>query len=909
MDLALACTQISMRFEDWAMAHPNFLTRFWNLGSFDHRLERHPPHFLSVASSVKSLTSCSGSGLIPSLHMSSITIPSWPKVDVDREKALRLKNVLEVREERCPSSTEQGTAWLDPVDAIAEEGGLTKFHGKEKLRSSIPADQFCPACVIFLSTTNLQEEQNCIDGMSYGIMEPRLVKLKSATLKEQVTETTKMYHSDFAAMQKSSNLGCHLCCLIERAVSRKVSSLSSSPLLADDLYRKQVEIKPLSGVHLSITKDANRPILLWIWIRSDAAQGPRFQPISTLSVYGNDEVSDSSFEHIVRQRGFLRGSTSTQKSLDHINQWSKSCLESHSLCKPPRHQEGYHLPTRLIDLRGLHHKFPSDGIVALAKASDVERNEVYVTLSHRWGSRRLMVLDDKTESSLTKGITIDHFPILFQDVFRLVCDLGISYIWIDSLSIKQDDAADWEREASRMTSVYSSSFLNIVAGYASHHEHLFSSRNPLALTPCILSPSPLAQLMDIFAICDPENARPADRIRAMPTDSRGWILQECLLATRTIYFGDGMLIWRCNTKTETEESACMLHIPRNPFEQHDWKKVAMAHLETVDDQHLDRWLFQIWHEILKEYTGRHVTKASDRLIALAGVAESLHLKGRGTLGKYCAGLWETCFERQLCWSSQAYNPGPSHPDTKPSINDGISIRYPTTYVAPSWSWASLLNRTHNVLTDGGHGPWYTFLEDLQINVLYSGNAFGRVRGGHFLATANLCRAQVDPKSNPPTLLVSISSDGGKLDLVNLQSLNRFEALSLEELESLSLYMMPLLVVVEGHDDDSAKYVKPLNRSVLTNWRLDTEDEGFPGQPVITPSQPEHEASTARYHLIALILARANNGRGEYRRIGYQKCSKRTYIMHLRQACKMSDLSQDHYLERYSERCAYRIKVI
>ncbi len=132
----------------------------------------------------------------------------------------------------------------------------------------------------------------------------------------------------------------------------------------------------------------------------------------------------------------------------------------------------------------------------------------------------------------------------------------------------------------------------------------------------------------------------------------------------------------------------MLHRPRIQFEQHDRKKAAIARFDTIHGHHQDRALLGIWQQILKEYTGRDLTQDLNRLIELAGVAESLHLKGKATLGKYCAGLWETGFERQLCWSSQQHNLGPSNPDLKPSVNDRIAILYPTNYVAPSWSWAS-----------------------------------------------------------------------------------------------------------------------------------------------------------------------------------------------------------------------------
>jgi hypothetical protein len=46
------------------------------------------------------------------------------------------------------------------------------------------------------------------------------------------------------------------------------------------------------------------------------------------------------------------------------------------------------------------------------------------------------------------------FPITFRDAFDLSNRLGISYLWIDSLCIIQDDDEDWQRESSSMGLVY-----------------------------------------------------------------------------------------------------------------------------------------------------------------------------------------------------------------------------------------------------------------------------------------------------------------------------------------------------------------------------------------------------------------------------------------------------------------------
>jgi len=49
----------------------------------------------------------------------------------------------------------------------------------------------------------------------------------------------------------------------------------------------------------------------------------------------------------------------------------------------------------------------------------------------------------------------------------LVCQqLGVDYIWIDSLCIIQDDPQDWQKEAALMTKVYGHSYINIAASGA-----------------------------------------------------------------------------------------------------------------------------------------------------------------------------------------------------------------------------------------------------------------------------------------------------------------------------------------------------------------------------------------------------------------------------------------------------------
>jgi hypothetical protein len=119
-----------------------------------------------------------------------------------------------------------------------------------------------------------------------------------------------------------------------------------------------------------------------------------------------------------------------------------------------------HLPTRVLDVS----RVQSSGMVYLIQNS--QTRERYMTLSHCWGHYVPIRTTQANLSNMQNGIKLEDLPRTFRDAILVTVDLGITYIWIDSLCIIQDSKQDWEIESSRMASVYSSSFLNICASYA-----------------------------------------------------------------------------------------------------------------------------------------------------------------------------------------------------------------------------------------------------------------------------------------------------------------------------------------------------------------------------------------------------------------------------------------------------------
>jgi hypothetical protein len=65
----------------------------------------------------------------------------------------------------------------------------------------------------------------------------------------------------------------------------------------------------------------------------------------------------------------------------------------------------------------------------------------------------------------------------FQDAVQVTRELGIQYLWIDSLCIIQWNTEDWQHEAKRMEGVYASAYCTIAATSAVDLNAGFLKRN------------------------------------------------------------------------------------------------------------------------------------------------------------------------------------------------------------------------------------------------------------------------------------------------------------------------------------------------------------------------------------------------------------------------------------------------
>lgn len=136
------------------------------------------------------------------------------------------------------------------------------------------------------------------------------------------------------------------------------------------------------------------------------------------------------------------------------------------------------MPTRLLDTMTTE----VDPELLLVNGSNLITK--YAALSHGWGLQENLKTTTENIHSMLQNIALHTLPQTLRDAVPVCRDLGIRYIWIDSLYIIQDNLAKWRREANRMAMVYGKAFLVIVASASWGNEvGMFPKREA---TQCVL---------------------------------------------------------------------------------------------------------------------------------------------------------------------------------------------------------------------------------------------------------------------------------------------------------------------------------------------------------------------------------------------------------------------------------------
>ncbi|KAF2750409.1 HET-domain-containing protein, partial [Sporormia fimetaria CBS 119925] len=345
--------------------------------------------------------------------------------------------------------------------------------------------------------------------------------------------------------------------------------------------------------------------------------------------------------------------------------WLKECMDGHSRCK----YEVTSLPTRVIDVG-------SEEIEPRLYVTNGEK-EKYVTMSHCWGGKCPVMTTTETIEDHKQGLPMNLLPKTFREAIIVTRSLGIRYLWIDSLCIIQNSKEDWEAEALRMSDVYANCYLMIAADASSNCEggcfpDEGGSRNPgepktLSL-PCPNQDEVCHHLYE-----------PLFEHRRSPLNKRGWTLQERILAPRALHCGKYEIAWECADRIACECQMVETAVDKEfRFKERFLNPMKDAGQPSPASIAGNTWL---WVNIVEEFTRRSLTRYTDTLPALSGLAQRMC---PSPANQYVCGIWRNHFVKYLNWEAN-YDRIPDvtqMPASLPRRNEGFDI--------PTWSWASIV---------------------------------------------------------------------------------------------------------------------------------------------------------------------------------------------------------------------------
>ncbi|KEZ45821.1 hypothetical protein SAPIO_CDS1637 [Scedosporium apiospermum] len=329
-----------------------------------------------------------------------------------------------------------------------------------------------------------------------------------------------------------------------------------------------------------------------------------------------------------------------------------------------------------------------------------------------------------------RSIKLSQLQRVYREAIEITLRLGVSYLWIDSLCICQDDKQDWNEEASKMFDIYRNAAFNIGATGASDGDgQCFVNHNVDLLHPCLFNmvlenkASKKPRLRDrLFRRKNKtEDTEPpasqettwhvvdetfwTGRLYQQPLNQRAWVLQERLISPRMIHFGADQVYWECH-----EHHACEAY-PKGPQAMHELRARKAVHPDVIQevlatqleesrkrrrgisltptsDSPPREWALFGWSDIVAEYNKLDLTLPKDKLIALSGLAKQMQ---PSIQDQYVAGLWRSAMLMGLLWRI----------NHRERSREGKGVAKRLKGAAPTWSWASVQGNTHVFMVPDG----------------------------------------------------------------------------------------------------------------------------------------------------------------------------------------------------------------
>jgi hypothetical protein len=384
--------------------------------------------------------------------------------------------------------------------------------------------------------------------------------------------------------------------------------------------------------------------------------------------------------------------TNSSKTLATAQKWLTNCDSKHACTQ----ESSPKLPRRVLDLRGNR--------IKLRETTPADDGARYACLSHCWGTPSTEILRvSTTPATLVRYYKDIPYKVLqptFRDAVSFTRKLGIPFLWIDSFCIIQNelDRKDWHEQSGVMANVYQNAYVTLAAAISTNPLggcytrddalRLYQSKRPIAIVQYSDGTK-----RDVFGRrMLPHNAY------SLPLLNRGWVYQERILSPRIIYFVGEELVWECNQSVDCE---CGGDDLEDKFERIRISDDGEDRVIGPCNQHPTP--LRLWYQLVHDYTSLALSKNTDALPALSGIAKVFALRIND---EYVAGMWKRTLVSNLLWYFQQEEEEEEEQEEKEEEREreeagdeeeekgerkkkiGVVDPAAQLLATPSWSWAS-----------------------------------------------------------------------------------------------------------------------------------------------------------------------------------------------------------------------------
>jgi hypothetical protein len=545
---------------------------------------------------------------------------------------------------------------------------------------------------------------------------------------EQLMATEGYPHHRTLRAWVDSAISCHLCALIlER--TRRIADLAylrghsrATNAIKDEAFLQKRSLR----LHWSKGSDVCRAMAI---SASSSTFGPRGEVaaerfhLTSIEIFTDE--SDLAAKYGMPWWRELPQNTGCEESMEMARTWLSQCLHSHQRQVVPEgisDREAAACPIRSANTAyaaGRLLKITPSHIFAVPGS---EVTESYATLSYSWGEGPQWpwgphrIARQSLDAMVRQGLCRRSLPKTISDAMCVTEKLGLRFLWVDALCILQDDK-DFLVESVKMGTIYAQALINIAAGHGTDSAAgLFNQRSRsqhYSFSVCIPVDAHVDDKVSRLYFCQRREPKPnfgdpslpaylntepdayLAEVDKGPLAQRAWVCQERICSPRTLHFGATQLFWQCNQATRTEDNLGTINTKgQSIYSIEQWKSLFFPmdftlltsdRSPTVEDVTRD-WRAAVnivWTQSIVPdyYSHRRMTMHSDKLMAIAGLAKIIWQRDQRM--RYVAGLWwDVSLPSNLMWYASPGN------------------RRITSYVAPSWSWASLVGRVEY------HDAWY-----------------------------------------------------------------------------------------------------------------------------------------------------------------------------------------------------------